>query len=102
MAASRVEREDKAGGVPPELSFNVRRGKGAKGVAFERVMPTAHEAWAWWPRLAPPQGGCGKLARGNSDACFAHGGGTRCTVPGCAKSGRGASAKCIAHGETSA
>ena len=42
--------------------------------------------------------GCTKSARGATDFCVAHGGGTRCQQQGCTKSARGATDFCSAHG----
>ena len=44
------------------------------------------------------QPGCGKGARGKTNKCIAHGGGTRCVEPGCGKGAEGKTKKCVAHG----
>ena len=43
------------------------------------------------------QPGCGKGARGKTNKCIAHGGGTRCVEPGCGKGAEGKTKKCLAQ-----
>ena len=41
---------------------------------------------------------CKKSARGNTDKCVAHGGGTRCIIPDCKVGALGKTGKCTRHG----
>ena len=42
--------------------------------------------------------GCDKSAKGKTDRCIGHGGGSRCVEKDCRKSAAGATDRCVGHG----